>query len=81
MSMTGASNTAYRWSLYNFGDTKITDKFGFFHVIYATKAGGFDNNYDHTAINDGKVVALYDLNKNPNKRLQLSKIFLDTYGG
>lgn len=32
-------------------------------------------------INDGKVVALYDLNKNPNKRLQLSKSFLDTYGG
>lgn len=32
-------------------------------------------------INDGKVVALYDLNKSPNKRLQLSKIFLDTYGG
>ena len=32
-------------------------------------------------INVGKVVALYDLNKNPNKRLQLSKIFLDTYGG
>lgn len=32
-------------------------------------------------INAGKVVALYDLNKNPNKRLQLSKIFLDTYGG
>ena len=32
-------------------------------------------------INDGKVVALYDLNKNPNKRLQLSKILLDTYGG
>ena len=32
-------------------------------------------------INDGKVVALYDLNKNPNKRLHLSKIFLDTYGG
>lgn len=32
-------------------------------------------------INDGKVVTLYDLNKNPNKRLQLSKIFLDTYGG
>lgn len=32
-------------------------------------------------INDGKVVALYVLNKNPNKRLQLSKIFLDTYGG
>lgn len=32
-------------------------------------------------INDGKVAALYDLNKNPNKRLQLSKIFIDTYGG
>ncbi len=32
-------------------------------------------------INDGKVAALYDLKKNPNKRLQLSKIFLETYGG
>lgn len=32
-------------------------------------------------INEGKVVALYDLNKDPNKRLQLSKIFLETYGG
>lgn len=32
-------------------------------------------------INDGKVVALYDLNKDPNKRLQLSKIFFTTYGG
>lgn len=32
-------------------------------------------------INEGKVVALYDLNKNPNKRLQLSKIFIETYGG
>ncbi len=32
-------------------------------------------------INDGIVVALYDLNKDPNKRLQLSRIFLETYGG
>ena len=32
-------------------------------------------------INDGDVVELIDLNKNPNKRLQLSKIFFDTYGG
>ena len=32
-------------------------------------------------INEGKVVALYDLNKNPNKRLQLAKIFIETYGG
>ena len=32
-------------------------------------------------INDGVVVSLFDLNKNPNKRLQLSKIFIDTYGG
>ncbi len=31
-------------------------------------------------INDGKVVALYDLNKEPNRRLQLSRIFLETYG-
>lgn len=32
-------------------------------------------------INDGIVQELFDLNKNPNKRLQLSKIFIDTYGG
>ena len=32
-------------------------------------------------INDGIVKELFDLNKNPNKRLQLSKIFIDTYGG
>ena len=32
-------------------------------------------------INDGKVVELYDLNKNPNKRLQLARIFIETYGG
>jgi ABC-2 type transport system ATP-binding protein len=32
-------------------------------------------------INDGKVAALYDLNKDPNKRLQLSRIFFSTYGG
>ena len=32
-------------------------------------------------INNGKVVELFDLNKNPNKRLQLAKIFIDTYGG
>lgn len=31
-------------------------------------------------INDGKVSALYDLNKEPNRRLQLSKLFLETYG-
>ena len=29
-------------------------------------------------INDGKVAALFDLNRDPNKRLQLSKIFFDT---
>ena len=32
-------------------------------------------------VNNGKIDALYDLNKDPNKRLQLSKIFFDTYGG
>lgn len=31
-------------------------------------------------INDGKVAVLYDLNKEPNRRLQLSRIFLETYG-
>ena len=32
-------------------------------------------------INDGVVKEIYDLNKDPNKRLQLSKIFIETYGG
>lgn len=32
-------------------------------------------------INNGKVQALLDLNRDPNKRLQLSRIFLETYGG
>ena len=32
-------------------------------------------------INNGKVVELFDLNKKPNKRLQLAKIFIETYGG
>lgn len=32
-------------------------------------------------INDGKVQSLLDLNRDPNKRLQLSRIFLEAYGG
>jgi ABC-2 type transport system ATP-binding protein len=32
-------------------------------------------------INNGVVVHEIDLNKNPNKRLQLPRIFLDTFGG
>ena len=32
-------------------------------------------------INQGKVVAIYDLNKDPNKRLQLSRLFIETCGG
>lgn len=32
-------------------------------------------------VNNGEVAVLYDLNKNPNKRLQLSRIFIETYGG
>ena len=32
-------------------------------------------------INNGLVHAVYDLNRNPNKRLQLAKIFIETYGG
>lgn len=31
-------------------------------------------------INDGKVVALYDLNREPNRRVQLSRIFMRIYG-
>ena len=32
-------------------------------------------------VNNGVVAGLYDLKKDPNKRLQLAKIFMDTYGG
>jgi hypothetical protein len=32
-------------------------------------------------INNGVVVQLLDLNRDPNKRLQLARIFLDTFGG
>ena len=32
-------------------------------------------------INNGVVQELIDLNKNPNKRLQLARIFMDVYGG
>ena len=31
-------------------------------------------------VNQGKVSALFDLNREPNRRLQLSKIFMQTYG-
>lgn len=31
-------------------------------------------------IHNGVVNAVFDLNKNPNKRLQLPRIFMDTYG-
>ena len=30
-------------------------------------------------VNDGKIVNLFDLNRDPNVRIQLSKIFMDTY--
>lgn len=32
-------------------------------------------------INKGKVAALYDLNRDPNRRIQLAKIFMDIYKG
>ena len=32
-------------------------------------------------VHDGVVKAIYDLNGDPNKRLQLARLFIDTYGG
>jgi ABC-2 type transport system ATP-binding protein len=32
-------------------------------------------------VHDGVVKAIYDLNSDPNKRLQLARLFIDTYGG
>ncbi len=31
-------------------------------------------------INDGVIATVFDLNRDPNKRLQLPKLFIDTYG-
>ena len=31
-------------------------------------------------VNNGVVAALYDLNKEPNRRFQLGKLFMETYG-
>ena len=31
-------------------------------------------------VNDGVVAGLYDLNREPNRRLQLSRIFMHIYG-
>ncbi len=31
-------------------------------------------------VNDGVIMHLFDLNRNPNMRLQLSRVFLETYG-
>ncbi len=30
-------------------------------------------------VNEGKIASLYDLNREPNRRIQLPKIFMDTY--
>lgn len=32
-------------------------------------------------ISEGKIVEIYDLNKDPNKRIQLSRLFMEKYGG
>ena len=32
-------------------------------------------------INNGVVTGIYDLNKNPEKRGELARIFIETYGG
>ena len=32
-------------------------------------------------VNDGVVSAIYDLNKSPNLRLRLARLFIETYGG
>lgn len=32
-------------------------------------------------VNDGVVLEIYDLNKSPNLRLRLSRLFIETYGG
>lgn len=32
-------------------------------------------------VNNGVITGLFDLNKDPNKRIQLSRLFMETYGG
>lgn len=32
-------------------------------------------------VNNGVITGLFDLNRDPNKRIQLSRLFMETYGG
>ena len=40
----GASNSATRWSLRNFGDIKLSDRIGLAHHVYGYYVSGFDDN-------------------------------------
>ena len=40
----GASDTATRWSLRNFGDIKLSDNIGLAHHVYGYYVSGFDDN-------------------------------------
>ncbi|MGN0894553.1 MAG: carbohydrate porin [Succinivibrio sp.] len=44
LDQSGASNKAYRWSLFNFGVVNFTQKFGLAHNVYLTASSGYDEN-------------------------------------
>ncbi len=44
IDQSGASDSATRWSLRNFGDIKLTDRIGLAHHIYGYYVSGFDKN-------------------------------------
>ena len=44
IEQSGASDSATRWSLRNFGDIKLSDNIGFAHHVYGYYVSGFDHN-------------------------------------
>ena len=52
----GAANSAHGISLFNYGDFKITDRFGIMHSIYFARSGGYDDNVNGENF-IGKVLA------------------------
>ena len=44
IDQSGASDSATRWSLRNFGDIKLSDNIGFAHHVYGYYVSGFDHN-------------------------------------
>ena len=57
IDQSGASDSATRWSLRNFGDIKLSDNIGFAHHVYGYYVSGFDHNItDHDTYKGFNVI-------------------------